>query len=574
MDRNIEADKELENYFDIYEEGEDPYLFVSYSHEDQELVMKILGYLAEEKYRIWYDRGIAAEGEMNFVNVIEHKIKNSEGVILFISNNSMESNYCGQEILMAYKHEKAIYPLSLTGEHIKEIIPPILQCYLSDNKHISVVSNYEKDHPSLKSFLRFLPEETRQCLTRSSDNPRLLKRSKDGSRRIYLEDDIEIIGQGAFQECKRLEYIDLSCVKVIEDEAFQSCENLKDIFVPKTVKHIGEYAFRDCVRMEALTFESDYKEEIIIIGDNAFDGCINLQNVKLPNFLTELPNGLFCGCEKINHIVLPNCLVTLGESVFEGCSSLELDKVTCFPVSLKKIDDLAFADCDRLENITFPEGLRKIGKNVFKDCSNLKRVSIGKEVSYIGTSPFRGCKKLQEITVAANNKYFKSSENVLFNKNRSTLICYPANCMDEKNEKFLTKYTIPDSVTVIADWAFAECEYLNAINIPDSVDEIGENAFYKCRGISEFIIPDGVVKIDDMAFRNCTNLRKIVIPSSVTQIGWALFSGCRNIEIICERNSPISLFYEKAINRSSDFVRLNYVTEEALQDILSQKNLF
>lgn len=553
--------EELEKTFDIYEEGDEAYLFVSYSHEDRELVMKILNYLVEEKYRIWYDRGIATEGEMNFVNVIEEKIKKSSGVIVFISPYSMNSNYCGQEIMMSYRHHKEIYPLALTEKNVKELIPSVLQTYLSENKHISVVDDFENDTSILMKFLRFLPEKTRQCIVRDAKQPEKLRKCKDGNRKIDLDSDIKIICPEAFKGCKKLEKITLNQVQVIGDEAFLNCESLKEINIPKTVKYIGEYAFKDCERVEKLTFEDDYKEGTLLIGDGAFDGCINLKDVMLPHFLTELPSGLFNGCSNIKKISWPQNLITLGESVFEGCKNLSLVDSGAFPESLKKIDDQAFVDCDNLEKIAFPDGLKKIGKNVFKDCGALKKISIGKEVSFIGTSPFRGCKKLRHISVSPKNKYFKASGNVLFNKNRSTLICYPADCIDEETRSYMTQYNIPDSVTVISDWAFAECTHLKKIVIPDSVDEIGENAFYKCKNIETIEIPDGVVKIDDMAFRGCTSLKKIIIPNSVVQIGWALFSGCQDVEIICEENSPVAVFYSKTNRYNMDVVRLKYTTE-------------
>jgi hypothetical protein len=126
----------------------------------------------------------------------------------------------------------------------------------------------------------------------------------------------------------------------------------------------------------------------------------------------------------------------------------------------------------------------------------------------------------------------------LFNKNKSVLICYPA--LKDKYE-----YEIPDSVTIISDWAFCGCAKLAKIFIPDSVYEIGEGAFYKCSSLREITIPESVVKIEDVAFRGCSDLRKVIIPNSVTDFGWGLFNGCENITVFCDDNSKAAVYCDK-----------------------------
>ena len=78
-------------------------------------------------------------------------------------------------------------------------------------------------------------------------------------------------------------------------------------------------------------------------------------------------------------------------------------------------------------------------------------------------------------------------DHVLFNKNKSMIIAYPASSRE-------VWYEIPDSVTVVSDWAFSECRKLTRITIPDSVYEIGEGAFYYCTSLTRAIIPEGTVK--------------------------------------------------------------------------------
>ena len=170
----------------------------------------------------------------------------------------------------------------------------------------------------------------------------------------------------------------------------------------------------------------------------------------------------------------------------------------------------------------------------------MTRIVLPATITSISNAPFRGCESLKSIKVEGKNKCYKSEANkregtdhVLFNKNKSVIIAYPASSRE-------VQYDIPDSVTVISDWAFCDCKKLNRITIPDSVREIGEGAFSNCALLDEVEIPDSVTIIDDCAFRGCTNLEKVVIPSSVTELGWGLFDGCENTVVVyCDEGSAI-----------------------------------
>ena len=121
---------------------------------------------------------------------------------------------------------------------------------------------------------------------------------------------------------------------------------------------------------------------------------------------------------------------------------------------------------------------------------------------------------MKSIQVAPRNKYFKSAPSkrdgndfVLFNKNKSILIAYPASSRE-------VQYDVPDSVVTISDWAFSECRKLSRITIPDSVHDIGEGAF-----------------------SNCALLDDVLIPDSVKDLGWGLFDGCDKVVVYCREGS-------------------------------------
>lgn len=464
----------LQTKFEAYT-GNEPYLFVSYSHKDTAAVYPILDALYDRKYRIWYDE--SCENGNDFRDELRHRIEKAEAVLLFVSKSSMTSPFCGMEIIVARENNKRLYPIYLDDVDV----PPAFAILLS-NTHHSMADNMDK---LIKALVRDLPAVAMDRLTIGDGE---LKKCEDNGRSITVDEGVRIICADAFKDRKALHTIILpQTLETIGEESFRGCSNLEAMDVPEKTSRICSSAFRDCISMKSLKVRNGY----IKIGESAFSDCVCLEKIEVPE-------------------------------------------------AVVKIDDLAFNGCTNLTKIVLHEGLRKIGKGAFKNCRNLKQIELPISLSSIGDAPFRGCESIKSIHVDPKNRYYKSepnkregSDHVLFNKNKSVIVAYPASSRE-------VQYDIPDSVTVISDWAFSECKKLNRITIPDSVSEIGEGAFCNCVLLDEVEIPDSVEKIDDCAFRGCASLEKVVIPSSVKDLGWGLFDGCEGaVTVYCDEGSAI-----------------------------------
>ncbi len=100
---------------------------------------------------------------------------------------------------------------------------------------------------------------------------------------------------------------------------------------------------------------------------------------------------------------------------------------------------------------------------------------------------------------------------------------------------------IPDTVTSISDYAFADCQGLTSVTIPNGVTSIGRCTFYDCLNLTHITIPDSVTEIEQLAFIGCSGLISITIPNGVTSIGDRAFEGCRKLTNIILPNSLTSI---------------------------------
>ena len=105
----------------------------------------------------------------------------------------------------------------------------------------------------------------------------------------------------------------------------------------------------------------------------------------------------------------------------------------------------------------------------------------------------------------------------------------------------LQSVTIPNSVKKISDCVFKGCLKLQSITIPNSVTEIGNEAFFNCSGLQSVAIPDNVTEIGNNVFRNCSDMRSVTIPDSVAKIGFNAFRDCSGLRSVTIPNSVTTI---------------------------------
>lgn len=279
-------------------------------------------------------------------------------------------------------------------------------------------------------------------------------------------------------------------VKYIFSGAFFGCENLKNVYLGKSLE---------------------------IIREEAFKGCVSLETVTLPDSVTEIHHNAFENCEKLNKITYNGSPTRLGEDLFKGTVVFENDENYQNGIFyLGKC--LITAKTNISGEITIKEGTVAIAEEAFMDCNKLEKINIPDTVEAIGECAFWGCSSLSSICIPDG---VKKIENDTFFE-----------CTSLKDIDF------GDGVTSIGKMAFASCSSIEKLVIPDSVVSIGENAFALCTGITDLIIGEGIITgLGGYSFVGCTSIENITIAKELDYIGDGTFNLCENIKHVYYRGS-------------------------------------
>ena len=178
--------------------------------------------------------------------------------------------------------------------------------------------------------------------------------------------------------------------------------------------------------------------------------------------------------------------------------------------------------CNSLASIDFPESLESIGNAAFNGCSSLVSIDLPASLSSLGSGVFSGCTGLTSINVDSDNSDYCSQDGILFAKDMTELICYPA-------EKEGTHYAVPSSVVSIESSAFNCCS-LVSIDLPENLARIGGEAFMSCSGLTSVVFPEKLEVIESYAFGSCDALSSVVILSDSLQIYDLSFYGSLSVK--------------------------------------------
>ncbi len=240
----------------------------------------------------------------------------------------------------------------------------------------------------------------------------------------------------------------------------------------------------------------------------------------------------------LSKITLPDTIKTIGQNAFSGC--MNLDDIT-LPSSVRVIEAGAFKECISLISFTVPEGVTSLGSQVFYNCRNLESISLPCTLQTVGTGAFDVIGEDTRTDPHKLSYYELDGDLYLGNaENKRLLLVKMGNSLNTSytvhsdthiiyNYAFeysdLTSLTLHDKVTQIGAYALRSCKSLTSIHIPDSVVAVSEGAFYYCTALESITGMNGILSIGSDAFYNCRKLATLHLGTTLQEIGsYALYN--------------------------------------------------
>lgn len=324
------------------------------------------------------------------------------------------------------------------------------------------------------------------------------------------------------------DYIVREGTEIICNNAFSGCESINTISLPTSIKQIGEWAYYGCENLESIVIP----EGVVYIGDYAFNGCINLHSITLPNTLERIGIESFQGVPQIisktkEYIVKGNCLYSkdekrliyffqnglhyleipygveiIEESAFENSCISEV----ILPTSVKEIKDCAFAHCENLTEVFIPQSVKEIGSAAFCACTSLLSIQLPESLSIIKVQLFEGCESLSHVCIPDN---VKEIQILSFHGTNIKHVTLP-----QKLEKLSGNSFTYSPLTYIT----SHSDNFTIKNKTVFGDDGKTLVLYYGKD-EKYTIPEGVEKIADFAFSYAYSIRELIFPPSINQIG-------------------------------------------------------
>ena len=355
--------------------------------------------------------------------------------------------------------------------------------------------------------------------------------------KIVMGDNLEKISRSAFNTCRWLDTVELGKdVKTIQSNAFANCYRMTEIFNQSSLNiKLGSTTYGGIARNAAAVVtdaenrgviaQNDYANNQYIYtigaktvlaycsnpGDTknnyqinvdeikpyAFMSTSNIHSVQMLEKVTKIGHHAFYN-SGLTAVIVPGTVTSVGESAFENSDALEIATLNNDTIS-----NYEFKDCDTLLNVetgniksigmgafefsalqlfTIDSGVTSIGASAFAS-TYITSAAIPASVTSIGEGAFYNCSVLATITVAGENANYSATDNVLYNKAGTTLICYPRGLAP-------ANFVVPMTVTTIEANAFFGAS-VGGIVLPNTIASIGATAFRGCNNLQGFLMLNG-----------------------------------------------------------------------------------
>ena len=382
----------------------------------------------------------------------------------------------------------------------------------------------------------------------------LLAFAAGGSGSYTIPGTVSNIGSSAFVQCYYLTNVVIpDSVISIGTGAFVN-SGLVRLSLGNGVASLGDMAFYDCVSLTSVAVPNS----VTSIGTEAFDSCLNLTNVVIGTGVTNIGSFAFAYCMNLHQAYFQGDAptvdggpVSLDGTVFYGETQLYSGGTGTayvapgttgwgstfggWPVALWSTPATDFTFVTNNGAITIEDYIGTNGLVIIPNYINrypvasiadfacnwnhkLTGVILGDNVTNLGWMAFSYCDSLTSFSANSANPAFAGAGGVLFNKNMTTLVLYPAGLAGN--------YIIPDTVTNIGVGAFATCSALTNVAFPNGLVSMGHDAFIFCDHLTRVALSSTLTSIGAVPFYSCGSLTNITVAGAnpnYASLGGVLF---------------------------------------------------
>ena len=274
-------------------------------------------------------------------------------------------------------------------------------------------------------------------------------------------------------------------------------ESILSVDIAAGITNLPDFAFNGCTRLAVVNFEEDSR--LSTIGGSAFNGCMGLTELILPDGVKTIYGNAFRGCSGLGMVYLPGTVSYITSSAFVGCDSVVLS-VACnsyaeqWAIShnvkyvVRSISDSPTENIfENMESADVAASLERGTATVSGFCGSELTWSLENKVLTISGE---GEMDSYRLDVAAPwAEYVDEIECVVISRDVKRIGAYAFNGLDKMNAVI---FEYDSELMVIEDYAFANCKELTDIELPDGLETLGEGAFANCEKLSKVVLPESV----------------------------------------------------------------------------------
>lgn len=338
-------------------------------------------------------------------------------------------------------------------------------------------------------------------------------------------------------------------VTSIGSNAFYGCHVNNVILPKKSLTHLAGSAFYAC-DIKGIEIPGS----VGVINSSTFYGA-DLTWVVLGEGITEIQENAFFGSD-LGSLRLPSSLRIIGEGAFSACTSLSSLTIN---EGLEKVASSAFSNCASLYKIfnfatTMPDGLENSladsGSRIGAARTTYSTTSVLSSGTSFGTVivrsnlgswfDYNGVRYLPDLSTATTvtavdasynqtdkevelaSEFTLDGKKYTVNSVANYLLCgqpfmtsanitYPFTTLPAgfaRKAINLKEMTLPETLTTLGEFCFAETDSLQSVKLPNGLQTIGLASFY-FSGIKELTVPGSVTLMDNASVSACKRLESL-----------------------------------------------------------------